>query len=179
MTIPHFSRSVTVAVASGLAVILTAFAALSLLGGNEPASAEPPTLIAQDPPASEPKVSKRRQFIRDADQICADIMTQLQELPTPTNLEEGVKVLEMARDIAVAARQRALKLDVPHDAKRGWDSMMGSDADYAEIDRVIAAVKNGDIAALNSYDVQHKERDARDRKWAKRYGMAVCSRELS
>ena len=77
------------------------------------------------------------------------------------------------------ARTAGAKLDVPKDARRGWTRMMGTDQDVAEFDAVIAGLRRGDVGVLQAWEQENKGSAARDRRWAKRYGMAVCSQDLS
>ena len=166
------------ALAGGLALILMVVAALAFLGGApEPTE---PTAPAAAVATSEPeKKSKRKQFIYDADQICADIMTQANDLPIPTTLDEAVALMNQVKAIIMDARERGFKLDVPKDARRGWARMMGTDQDIAEFDAVIEALKIGDIAAFQAWEAKNKGSGKRDQRWAKRYGMKVCSQDLS
>jgi hypothetical protein len=106
-------------------------------------------------------------------------MKGLRKLPTPTNLEETVKYLKMVREILVDVRQRGMKLDVPRDARTGWAHMIGTKEYMAEFDDLIVALENGDISAFQAWDVENSKYGARDMRWAKGYGMDVCSQQLS
>jgi hypothetical protein len=173
--LPPIGRPALMVGAGLVAVLLVAIAAFSFLGGTEPAAETAPQAVVPSPP----ELSKREQFIYDADQICADIMTQLNQLPTPTTLEGVVAAFETLKDIALDARARGQELDVPRDAKKGWNRLIGTDADYAEIDALIASVKQGDLAAIDRYDAANRGDGKIDRRWAKRYGMKVCSQKLT
>lgn len=175
-TMPEMSRPLMIAGAACLALALLLGTALMFLGGDEPPA--PDLTAATDTVDPAPRMSKRKQFIHDADQICADIMTKVNKLPIPTSLEEAGAAMEQLRGIVVDARTAGAKLDVPKDARKGWKRMMGSDKDVAEFNAVIEALKRGDIAAFQAWEQENKGSGARDRKWAKRYGMAVCSQDL-
>jgi len=161
----------------GLGIAAVVAAALVFIGGGEeptdPAAATAPSV------APAPELSKREQFIHDADQICADIMTRVGRLPIPTTLEEAVAAMEKLRRIVMDARAAGAALEVPKDARRGWIRMMGTDEDVAEFDTVIEGLKRGDISGLQRWEQDNKGSAGRDRRWAKRYGMAVCSQKLS
>ena len=174
-TLPEMSRSLMIAGAACLVLALMLGAALMFFGSDEPPA---DLTVATESVDSAPKMSKREQFIHDADQICADIMTKANKLPIPTSLEEAVAAMEQLRRIVQDARAAGAKLDVPRDARKGWARMMGTDKEVAEFDAVIDALKRGDIATFQTWEQENKGSGARDRKWAKRYGMVVCSQKL-
>lgn len=176
ITMPEVSRSLMIAGAACLALALLLGTALMFFGGDDPPAAG--LTAASDSVDTTPELSKRKQFIHDADQICADIMTKVNKLPIPTSLEEAVSTMEQLKRIIQDARAAGAKLDVPKDARKGWVRMMGTDKDVAEFDAVIDALRRGDIAAFQAWEQENKGSGARDRKWAKRYGMAVCSQDL-
>ena len=158
-----------------LAVLLVAGGFVAF-GGNESGV----DLAAAAVPLPEPKkLSKKQQFIHDADQICADYMTAMNKLPTPTDMHGLAEVLKKAREIVHHVRDRGLALTIPKDARKGWLRFNGSEADMRDIDEVIAAAERGDVATVQALMERNQSHAKRDRRWAKRYGMKVCSQELS
>lgn len=178
LSVPEMNRPMMIAGAAALAILLVVVGALAFSGGTgTPAPAQ--ALAAEQSTEPAPKLSKRQQFTHDADAICVRVMKGLGKLPVPTNLEEAVTYMKMAREVLQDARRRGLQLDVPRDARAGWAHMIGTPKYMAELDDVIIALESGDIAAFEAWLVKNGRYGVRDMRWASRYGMAVCSQELS
>ena len=178
LSMPDISRPMMIAGAATLALVLVVVGALAFSGGT---GAPTPTqaLSAEQSTEPAPKLSKRQRFIHDADAICVRVMKGLGKLPTPTNLAEAVNYMKMAREVIQDARRRGMQLDVPRDARAGWAHMIGTEKHMAELDDVILALESGDIAAFQAWLLENSRYGARDMRWATRYGMAVCSQDLS
>lgn len=175
-SMPQVDRRVGIAGGLAVLVVLLVVAGFMMFGGNEPgvdlaAAASAPL------PEPEPK-SKKVQFIHDADQICADVLTAARKLPNPTSIEGVVAVLQEVRKISDAATKRAFELKVPRDARKGWDRYVGHPEDGRRIDQAILAAQRGDLATLQALTEDMARDGRRDHKWAARYGMKVCSQEL-
>ncbi|MDQ3963522.1 MAG: hypothetical protein M3277_06380 [Actinomycetota bacterium] len=159
-----------------LAVLLVAGGFVAF-GGNEPGV---DLAAAAGAPVPEPKkLPKKQQFIHEADQICADFMTAMNKMPTPTDMHGLAQVLKKMRGIIHGVRDRGLALEIPKDARKGWVRFNGSEADMRDIDEVIAAAERADVASVQALMERNQSQAKRDRRWAKRYGMKVCSQELS
>lgn len=175
VSVPEISGRLIVVGASVLALLVGgAFAFLASRGAP---STTPAAVTDASVDASEP-LSTRQQFIQDADRLCADVSTFLEKLPTATNSSGTIKLMEMIRAEFLRFRQEGRALDVPRDARKGWAHMIGTDEYFDRFDQVIVELKDGDIAAFQEWAEMNSRYGAQDMRWAKRYGMSVCSQRL-
>lgn len=173
VSLPQIDRRV--GIVGGLAVLVTLLAVVGFFafGGNEPAV----DLAAAAAPNPEPEpLSKKQQFIRDADQMCADVLAKAEALPQPQDLPGLIAMLNAVWSINDEATRRAQSLQVPRDARAGWDRFVGHPEDGRRIKRTIAAAQAGDVAELERLLSAINKSGVRDRAWAERYGMKICSR---
>lgn len=155
-----------------LAVLLVA-GGFAAFGGNDGGV----DLAAAAVPLPEPEpMSKKQQFIHDADQICADFLAKAEALQKPTDLAGLIDYLKTAWSINEEATHRAKDLRVPKDARSGWDRFVGHPQDGRRIERMIGAARAGDAAELQRLATLMQKKGARDTAWAERYGMKICSR---
>lgn len=160
------------AIAAGAALLVGLIvAAFMVFGGNEPSV---DLAAAKAPTAPEKKLSKKAQFIHDADELCEDLFAAVQDLDTPTNIQELVSMLQTLRTINDDATRRGTALDVPKDARAGWDRFIGHPEDGRRLDKMVASAKRGDMQTLQRLLTAMQKNGLRDREWAKDYGMEIC-----
>lgn len=157
-----------------LAVLLVAGGFVAF-GGNEPGV----DLAAAAVPLPEPKkLSKKQQFIHDADTVCAHLMTVAGKMETPADLAGLVDVLRKARGEIFAAYDQLKALKPPAPAKVEWRRYLGDRDQLRIFDQMIAAAERGDVATLQSLNAQLQSKSGRGDRWAKRYGFKVCSQDF-
>lgn len=165
-----------VAVAVGLTILMTllTLGGVFLLGGTEPES----SLAALPASLEPPKMSKKAQFIHDADTLCIDYVKKINRLPIPTDPEQLARYFNRIRGIVKEAIERGRAFDVPKGARKQWKKFTGTKADLEVFDRLITAARNADIATINAIQTNMNDEGVESRRWAKRYGMKVCSKRF-
>jgi hypothetical protein len=125
------------------------------------------------------KLTPKQKFIRAADGLCADIMTATRKLSTtPTTLGEATAIMNKARGILERAIKRGHAIKAPPTARAGWKRFVGGRGQLRVFDEMMSALVRGDVATVQRLEGDINEQAARERRWAKRYGMKVCSQKL-
>ena len=165
-----------VAIAGALVVALVLLGGLgwAVLGGGDP---EPVAAAGVSLGAGQ-KLTPKQKFIRAADGLCADLMTQMRRLPIPTDLSEAAAVMKKIRRIVARTIERGQAIKAPKKARAGWKRFVGTREDLKVFDEVMNAMLRGDVATAQRMETELNEQAAKHRRWAKRYGLKVCSQEF-
>lgn len=165
-----------VAIAGGLVLIMLLLGGVgwTILGGDQ----EPVAAVALTD-AGTKKLTPKQRFIHKADALCADVMTATRKLSTtPTTLREATVVMSKARAIIERAIRRGHAIKAPPKARTGWKRFVGTRAQLRVFDDMMSALVRGDVATVQRLEAEVQKKAARERRWAKRYGMKVCSQKF-
>jgi hypothetical protein len=106
-------------------------------------------------------------------------MTATRKLSTtPTTLGEATAIMNKARGILEQAIKRGQAIKAPPKARAGWKRFVGGRGQLRVFDEMMSALVRGDVATVQRLEGDINEQAARERRWAKRYGMKVCSQKL-
>lgn len=156
----------------GLALMIGLFGigGAALLDGDSPTPAAATVGNVQ-------KLSKKAQFIHDADAVCADLVTVGGKLQTPGDLASLVDVLRRVRDEVYESYRELRALKPPENVRKQWKRYLGKPSDLLIFDRMLAAAERGDFVTLQSLGQQLERMANKGDRWAKRYGFKVCSQD--
>lgn len=155
----------------GLALLVGLFGigGAALLGGD---STSPAAALGSDR-----KLSKKAQFIYDADVVCADLVKVGSKLQTPTDMAQVIEGLRTVRDEVYESYRALRALKPPSNVRKEWKRYLGNPSDLLIFDRMLAAAERGDLVTLQSLNQQLQAMSGKGDRWAKRYGFKVCSQD--
>lgn len=144
-----------------------------LLGGDPPAPAAASIGLPEN-------VSKKAKFIRQADAVCAHLVTVMSKMGTPTDINQLVAALRETRNEVWNAYLKLKRLKPPKKVRQEWKRYVGKPGGIRIFDQMVAAAERGDVATLGSLSQELSRKTAKvtkDDRWAKKYGFKVCSQE--